>query len=321
VFLESGSMRNLKSLLVTGVAALAMVAQPAAAQWYGGGYSYNAPPPPYGYGDRDERPLPRREIVDRLEDRGFEDIGRPRFDGSVYVVEATSRRGGAVRLVVDAFTGRILRQTPLSMARLEPFDDGLEIDSYASPSRRGAYPPPEMPNAPRYRPGDLEGGLDRQAARPAEPDAAVPAPGPRSRPADPRLAPEAPGANALPAEPEPRREARRPASPDVGVSPGEVQGVNPDSRRATTPAPKPKTDLATKPADKPAPASPVARTSPSAPAPSTPPRPASPGPTTAEAGERKVRVIEGVTPMNSGQQASPAPQNNVEAKPGQAGKK
>ncbi|MDB5558512.1 MAG: hypothetical protein JWQ36_1446 [Enterovirga sp.] len=328
-------MRNLKSLLIAG-GALASLASPAAAQWYG--RSYNAPPPPYGYGEREyARPLARDEIVDRLEDRGFEDVARPRFDGSVYVVEATSRRGGAVRLVIDAYDGRILRQTPLSMARLAPFDDGIEVESYPSPSRRGAYLPPEMPNAPRYRPDEPDAPVGREAARPADPEVIIPSPGPRTRPADARLSPDSPGASAEPPEPAPRREARRPASPDAGVPSGEVNGLNPDRGRAGSPAQKPNT--ASRPekpdeaggskaaaTDKPAvPPKPAARTSPAAPVPSTASRPAekvpaAPGPETAEAGERKVRVIEGVTPMNTGQQASPAPQNNVERKPDQAGK-
>jgi hypothetical protein len=309
-------MRNLKSLLIAGVA-LAGLAWPAAAQWYGGAYPYNSPPP-YGYGGPSyARPLPRDVIVERLEDRGFEDVGRPRFDGSVYVVEATSRRGGAVRLVVDAFDGHIIRQTPLTVARLDD-DEGFDIDGYAAPRGRYNAPPPEMPNAPRWRQGEPDGLPRREAARPVEPEVvAPPSAAPRSRPTDPRLAPDAPATSARPTEPEPQREARRPSSPEAGVPSGGVEGVNPDSKRAVKPTPKPKVDAAAKPekpVDGPAPG---ARTSPAAPAPSTAAKPlqTKPATATAEAGERKVRVIEGVTPMNSGQQASPAPQNNVEAAP------
>jgi hypothetical protein len=311
-------MRNLTSLLIAG-AALAAASLPAAAQWYGGSYRYNAPAPPYGYGGPSyARPLPRGVIVERLEDRGFEDVGRPRLEEDVYVVEATSRRGGAVRVVVDAYDGRILRQTPLSVARLDPLDD--DIDGYAGPRRDGS--PPEMPNAPRWRPGDPE-PLPREAARPAEPDIVAPAPGPRSRPSDPRLAPsEEPSAAGRAAAPELRREASRPANPDPVLPPGEVQGLNPDGRRGARPAPTakpPGQETAAKP-DRPTekPMTPAVRTSPSAPAPSTAarpdePKPVTPGPNTAQAGERKpVRVIEGVTPLNSGQQSTPAPQNNVE---------
>jgi hypothetical protein len=266
---------------------------PAAAQWYGRSYRYNAPAPPYGYGGPSyARPLPRGAIVERLEDRGFEEVGRPRLEEDVYVVEATSRRGGAVQVIVDAYDGRILRQTPLSVARLSPLED--DFDARVEP-RRGGYPPSEMPNAPRWRPGEPE-PLPREAGRPAEPDIVAPAPRPRGRPSDPRLAPsEEPSAAG--------------------------QGLNPESRRATRPTAKPPgQETAVKP-DKPVdrPVAPAARTSPAAPVPSAAARPdgaqpGTPGPNTAQAGERKpVRVIEGVTPLNSGQQSTPAPQNNVEA--------
>ena len=312
-------MRKTKYLLVVG-AAVAGLASPASAQWYGGSSPYNAPPPPYGYGGSPayDRPLPRDVIVDRLEDRGFDDVGRPRFDGSVYVVEAMSRRRGPVRLVVDAYDGRLLRETPLAVARLgRDYDDGIDIDGYAAPRRGAALPPPEMPNAPRYRPESPEDLPRREALRPAEPDIVAPRPSGRSRPADPRLAPDAPAIGSRSSEPQaPRREASRPSSgleagdPSVGV-----EGVNPDSRRAPRPAAA-KRDTAPKPADA---AAPAVRTSPSAPAPSTAAKPEEkkpvPAPATAEAGERKVRVIQGVTPLNSGAQSSPAPQNNVEASP------
>jgi hypothetical protein len=309
-------MRNLTCLLVAG-AALASASLPAAAQWYGGSYRYNAPPPPYGYGGPSySRPLPRDVIVDRLEERGFEDVGRPRLEEGVYIVEATSRRSGAVRVVLDAYDGRILRQIPLSAARVDPLDD--EFDGYARP-RRGGYPPPEMPNASRWRPGEPE-PLPREAGRPVEPDIITPAPTPRGRPNDPRLAPsEEPSGAGRAAAPELRREAARPVNPETALPPGEVQGLNPDGRRAARPAPKPPGEAAVKP-DRPVeqPLPPPARTSPPAPAPSTASRPdgakpVAPGPSTAQSGERKpVRVIEGVTPLNSGQQSTPAPQNNVE---------
>ncbi len=311
-------MRHLKSLLVVGTALVGLTA-PASAQWYGGSSPYNAPPPPYGYGGGSAygRPLPRDAIVDRLEDRGFDDVGRPRFDGSVYVVEALSRRSGPVRLVVDAFDGRILRESPLAVARIGREDDGgIEIDSDDVPRGRSGFPPAEMPNAPGYRANGPEDLQRREALSPAEPDLAAPRPSGRTRPADPRLAPDMPGAaSRAPESQEPRREASRPSGLEAGVPSGVVEGVNPDSRRAAArPAARP--SAAARPADTVAPS---ARTSPSAPAPATAATPEerkpAPGPATAEAGERKVRVIQGVTPLNSGAQSSPAPQNNVGAAP------
>jgi hypothetical protein len=255
-------------------------------------------------------------IVDRLEDRGFDDVGRPRLDGPVYTVEASSRRSGPVRLVVDAYDGRVLRETPLAVARLgREYDDGIDIDGSAAPRRGAGWPPAEMPNAPRYRSEYPEDLPRREAVRPVEPEMGMPRSGGRSRPTDSRLAPDAPAAvSRSPDTQEPRREASRPSGLEAGIPSGGVDGVNPDSRRAARPAAKP--NVAPRPADA---AAPMTRTSPSAPAPSTAEKPEErkpvPGPATAEAGERKVRVIQGVTPMNSGAQSSPAPQNNVEAGP------
>lgn len=305
-------MRNLTSLLAA--VALVGLAAPASAQWYGG-YGYNAPPPPYGdpapaYG----RPLPRDAIVERLEDRGFDDVGRPRFNGNAYVVEATSRRTGPVRLVVDAFTGRVLQQSSLSVARLGPDEYGSDLDDTPAPRRRaGPSPYDEMPNAPRFRDTPVEAAPLRDAARPAEPPlAARPGDG-MARPADPRLAPEA-----GPRAPEPertQREARRPAEPSAAASPssGGLYGVNPERKAASRPAPAPKENVAAKPADLPV-QRPASRTAPDASGAAAKREDLKPVPPSgaAEAGERKpVRVIQGVTPMNGvGQQSSPAPQNN-----------
>ena len=57
-----------------------------------GPYSYNAPPPPREYGrDYDEdgpparapRPLSARAVVDSLERMGYENVGAPRFTGTL----------------------------------------------------------------------------------------------------------------------------------------------------------------------------------------------------------------------------------------------
>lgn len=310
-------MRSPKFLLAA--AALAGLSAPAGAQWYGG-YTYNAPPPPYGYPDPAyRRPLPRDVVVERLEDLGFDDVGRPRFDGDVYVVEATGRRAGPVRLVVDAYSGRILRQSPLGMARLGPDEFGSDLDGGPGPGRRaGPSRFDEMPNAPRFRDPPVEAAPLQEAARPPEPGTVAPPPGvDRSRPADPRVAPDA---IARPSEGErTRQEARRPAEPDAAAPPaaGGLYGVNPDRKAGAKPAPKPKESVAAKPADAPA-QRPAAKAAPDAPAPGAVPtreelKPVPPGQSAEAAGERRpVRVIQGVTPLNSGggQQSSPGPRNN-----------
>ena len=96
------------------LAGLCAAAAPASAQ-YGGygeaplGYGpppvyrpYNAPPAvgrEYGrsyddeYAPRGPRPLSARAVVDQLEDAGYEDVGRPRFTGTLYIVQVTGPAG------------------------------------------------------------------------------------------------------------------------------------------------------------------------------------------------------------------------------------
>lgn len=89
--------------------------QGAAAQGYSWGYGleevYGAPRGVYY--NRGEALLPPRAVADGLEDRGFSEIGRPRFDGRAYVVEATSPRGARLRLVVDARDGAVIGREAL----------------------------------------------------------------------------------------------------------------------------------------------------------------------------------------------------------------
>ncbi|MFD0937216.1 hypothetical protein ACFQ12_18805, partial [Methylobacterium trifolii] len=56
----------------------------------------------------DDDILPPRVVAWRLAERGFSEIGRPRFDGRAYVVEALGPNGARVRLFVDAEDGAIL---------------------------------------------------------------------------------------------------------------------------------------------------------------------------------------------------------------------
>ena len=264
-------MRDLRFLLLAS-AALALAGSPAAAQWYGGPpgpYLYNTPAPPYGSrGPASDRPLPRSVIMDRLEAQGFDEVGRPRFEGEVYVVEAISPAGQPVRLVVDAFDARILRRVALGAPRLDDLDDDDTDPPPRNPrsaGRGGFGLPDEMPNAPRYRPGEPDASdtpLRREAGRPVEPIApvetaplgpptqlgrpaeprreagrpaepAAPAeagplgpPTQLGRPADPRLAPSE-SRNAPPAEPDgaQRREASRPSAAPPRTAPPAPSGV------------------------------------------------------------------------------------------------
>jgi hypothetical protein len=64
--------------------------------------------------------LPPRAVVWRLNDRGFTEVTRPRFDGRAYIVEASNPYGDRLRLFVDARDGRILGRQRLDMAPEAP---------------------------------------------------------------------------------------------------------------------------------------------------------------------------------------------------------
>lgn len=299
-------------LLLATVLPLAAAATPAAAQWYGGGYSYNYPPPPAGYGYSAGRPLAPDEITDRLEDLGFDEIGRPRYDGRSYVVDATTRTGGRVRLVVDPVRGTVMNQ--YALGRLRPRDtDEADTTGFSGPPpfRYGARPSPydEMPEAAEPRgPARREATLPRREARPFPPEA-NPSDGPAlAAPADPRLAPR-PDAESAPAERQASREA-----PSRPTRPGAVQGLNParssapDRATAAASAARPDAKPATDPAVSPAaPAPRVAPAKPDDAARTEAPRTAA----ASDAPRKPVRVIGGVTPLNGGQQTTPGPQNGM----------
>ena len=260
-------------LLGAAFCAAMSATMPALAQWYDRPPGFNTPPELYG--DRPQpvfrgnaRPLPPDEFVERLEEDGYEDVSRPRYNGSTYEIDATSRRGRRVRIVFDAFRGNVVERFALGGATGEPFA--------GRPSEpRGWFgnnvrPPEEAPQPRRYgRPADEDDGPDtfERLSRPAEPRL--------SRPADPRLAPpgrvdvgppigapSAPPAVASRAEPNPgspsigpqapqtpsrprdipapERQAARPetAAPEAGGNPGRVEGVNPSPARPATRAPQ-----------------------------------------------------------------------------------
>lgn len=120
----------------------------------------------------DDEILPPRVVAWRLGDRGFTGIGRPRFDGRNYVVEAFDPRGERVRLIVAAEDGAILgRQRldgPVAVARpvrpapgygwteeeaprFEPRMAGRTVPpgSIPAPEERGAYGARPLPSVPR----------------------------------------------------------------------------------------------------------------------------------------------------------------------------
>ena len=255
-----------RALLAAGLLGAGLA--PASAQWFGG----------FG-GGYAERPLPPTAIMRSLMQRGFIEIGRPRFDGAVYVVEGVNARGMRLRLVIDAFDGGVISRTRLDAPLLPPADVGRDRSARAAPLRgelepdfdddlaprgpgrapgqdfgreridRGELPPPPgARRAERIEP-PLAGPPGAEPPRSAPPNAAV-------RPAEPRPS--------LGAEPPRRREAKKPdpagrqpatAVPGKAKAATEPQAVPPAPRavEAAKPAPSSPTAAAPPPVNAPAP--------------------------------------------------------------------
>jgi hypothetical protein len=280
-----------RTLLAAGLLGAGLA--PASAQWFG------------GLGGYAEGPLPPTAIMRSLMQRGFIEIGRPRFDGAVYVVEGVNARGMRLRLVIDAFDGGVISRTRLDAPLLPPADVGRERSARAAPLRGEIEPDFDDDLAPRGRAPGQDFGRERidrgdlpppPGARRAErieppfagpPGAETPRPAPPNaavRPAEPR--------SSVGAEPPRRREAKKPdpagrqpatAVPGKAKAATEPQAVPPAPVEAAKPAPSVPTAAAPPPVNAPAPdAQPVA------PAASEKPP---------EAPQRTVRVIDGVAPV------------------------
>ncbi|MBP1182693.1 hypothetical protein [Methylobacterium sp. PvR107] len=160
--------------------------------------------------------MPPRVVAWRLADRGFTGVGRPRFDGRVYVVDAVSPTGVPVRLLVDpgmgAIVGRQRLGAPETYARLERPAPGFGwTEEEAGP--RGVARPLSPENNPAPRPQRRPAG---EALRPepnpdgVNPDnigrSAPPRKTVRANPVRPlekpahRVSPEAPAPKLAPAE-------------------------------------------------------------------------------------------------------------------------
>jgi len=159
-------------LLCAGIAALALlVSRP--------GLTQPIPPAYPGAVYPSEGALPPHEVVTIVSSTGLEPVGRPVRQGPVYALRAVDPAGEEVRVVVDAYMGRIVKVIPLSGPR------------YAMPLLRAPYGRPPRPTA--MVPGDEfddftpigpgPGGVPPGVARaPRDPAAQAGPPLPRPRP-------------------------------------------------------------------------------------------------------------------------------------------
>jgi hypothetical protein len=204
--------------------------------------------------------LPPRAVVWRLNDRGFTEITRPRFDGRAYVVEATDRYGDRVRLFVDSQDGAVLgRQRigapPVAVIRTRPGYGYTDADI----ETRGPVPGTGRMGPPAALPGaDPVGrapGPDRNAlglnpdARPRpEPQRKVARLTPPAKPAAPRATPEAP----KPAETIAAPTAAKPEAPSAALEAPKVDVPKTEPVQSAPPAVAAEKPAAEKPPTEPA---------------------------------------------------------------------
>jgi hypothetical protein len=270
-----------RALLAAGLLGAGLA--PASAQWFG------------GLGGFEERPLPPTAIMRSLMQRGFIEIGRPRFDGAVYVVDGVNARGMRLRLVIDAFDGGVISRTRLDAPLLPPADVGRERSARAAPLRGELEPDFDDDLAPRGRAPGQDFGRERidRGDLPPPPGAR------RAERIEPPLA-----------EPPRRREAKKPDP--AGRQP--ATALPGKAKAATEPQAVPPAPTAPVEAAKPAPPPPAAAAPPPVSAPGPDAQPVAPAASEkpAEAPQRTVRVIEGVAPVVP--QASAAPKAAEEPK-------
>lgn len=318
-------------LIATMIAASLLAPAPAAAQWF-----------------RDE-PMPPQAVARIVARQGFTGFAPPRLAGDVYVVQAIDEDGARVRLVIDAYSGRILRpltasrdiEPPRPARRLRPWDytpepdveEEREVERYRERrwSREDLVPPRPIGRAPSSdlplsREAEID--LDRETVEPFRPRAIEREQRPEPRGEPPRRAARVEPPAREPAAPaRPRAAPASPAAPAPSVqTPARPAETKPEGKPAATaavPAPAapkedvpPATPAAPARADKAEPATPAPAALQPAPAQQPPAAQATATQKTEQPAETgstppsKVRVIGGVAPV--------VPQNSAAAEEGSA---
>ena len=275
-----------RAMIAAAVGVMLLFANPATAQIL-----------PYG---QEDEPLPPPTISRMLLRRGYEPLGRPRFQGDVYMVQALSPSGARVRLMVDAYNGSIIRSMRIDedlgpvLPRGRDYPDReVDLDQLDDVPPRASRPQPQFEDE-TLRSGRLQPQPGNEPPR-------------AQRPQPERKAARSETQGRAPVAPAPSRRSAQPAAPattpaapaPVVEKPKEDPPVH-DKPAATAaaPAPSPKEDMPAAAAPAPAPL-PVEA---ARPAPAKPEaartaektvedKPATAGPSQA------VRVIEGVTPI------------------------
>ncbi len=177
--------------------------------------------------------IPPRAIVYRLRDEGFSEIGRPRFDGAAYIIDATSPAGARLRLFVDARDGDLIGRRRLDgpaepagrMVRAAPGYGWTEDDTAPRRGPREAealIPPADIPGVSRppraeaalAPAGPGRSGPENGGTFGLNPDAAAER-APRSVPARRAARPGTPKAQAARAMPDAAAPHTEPGAPEA----------------------------------------------------------------------------------------------------------
>jgi hypothetical protein len=102
--------------------------------------------------------LPPYEVSTIVRSMGLTPLDRPYWRNGRYVLTATDRSGRQVRVVVDSYSGQVIRVRPMDVGYYDgPRGYGVRPDPYDP--RYAAPPPPprSIPNGPGYGPGPQPG--------------------------------------------------------------------------------------------------------------------------------------------------------------------
>lgn len=175
--------------------------------YYGGRL---APPP---HDAALDEAMPPYEVAAILRSTGFLPLGGPVRRGGFYVVAAVHPRGEEGRVVMDAFTGRVVRFVPASDAPRTSRGDEMVL-VYQGPT----FPPPDSPRAVAPPPPPAI------AARPMGPPPFTASRGvPRPPAPIPRVASRPPAAAPVTPRPRPESAPPKPATAQAPPVPAPVE--------------------------------------------------------------------------------------------------
>lgn len=182
--------------------------------------------------------LPPYEVSTIVRSMGLTPLDRPYWRNGRYVLTATDRSGRQVRVVVDSYSGQVIRVRPMDVGYYEgPRGDGVRPDPY-DPRYAAPPPPPRAIPNPGYGQGPYGQGPG-YAPQPGYGSQPQPQPGYEDDDDyyDGRTGSITPVPSASQSQP-------RVAAPKVTTSPSSRSAsIAPTKSPETTPLPRPKPDV------------------------------------------------------------------------------